>query len=220
MTRGKCAAAAANRRLADAEAAIKQAQAETEKLRTELGHARDELELERRERNSTILARSDRLSHKLIESARAEVIRSQQLHSEHIETLAFALLDLYSDHGCTAGNDVEGFNLSFAELFGMSDRYGEIWDYIRSLQGELYGIDGVAPADPDPDDPDDDRGRELNRYEKRFTSTAKKIRRANALAKQMANGKAARGNGTEWYGIGRATGSSRVAEIIRGKSDE
>ena len=99
------------------------------------------------------------LAQQEIESLRAELLEQRGLVQDHLQSLAFDLFDLYSEHNCSVGEggNAEKFNVEYAQLFGMSDRYGELIDYMSTLPNRRHQFG-------------------TNRRNRRATSTVKKVR--------------------------------------------
>lgn len=108
------------------------------------------------------------LAQEEIESLRAEILEHRELFQAYLQALAFDLFDLYAKHNCAVGEggNAEKFNEEYARLFGMSDRYGELIDYMSTL-------------------PNRDNQTVSNRRNRRATSTVKKVRATRAWLKDQ-----------------------------------
>jgi hypothetical protein len=157
--KGKYAAKAINRTAAVDNEVIADMRAKLEESRRENLALRDEVVVLNGKLNRSVTREAAQLAQQEIESLRAEIIEQSALHEEHLEALAFDLFDLYSKHNCAVGpgGDAEKFNAEFAQIFGMSNRYGELIDYMSTL-------------------PNREDRTATNRRSRRATSTVKKIR--------------------------------------------
>jgi hypothetical protein len=196
MSRGRYRARADARERALVNEAVLAANAKIAELTHELAETRHHLAMIRRSLQSEAMNEARVLADAEIKRLEGEVAAAHEEHNAHVEALAFDLLDLFFEHGakCPTPHATEAFNIHFCEMFGLSDRFGEIYDYIEKIR--------LGQQDADAEDEKGDR--DLARWERRFTNTTRKVRRANSIAKQMAAGKAAPHRG---MAIGRSMGT-------------
>jgi predicted RNase H-like nuclease (RuvC/YqgF family) len=202
--KGKYAAKAANRAASVDNDVIVELREQLAQVRGENRRLSNELSTLNRSTMSAAMREAKRLADDEIERLNSELAEERTRAQEHLRALAFDLLDLYHEHGCTTGEDgnSEEFNLEFARLFGLSDRYDELYDYIGELTGRNRDDGGHTAG-----------GIQMNRFERRMTSTAKKVRRVNSMTRDMRYGKGAVPTGR---GFGRAYGTwTREGELPR-----
>lgn len=169
MAKGKYAAKAINRAAALDNDVIAELRAQLKVAQGRITELTDEVKAKTSATNSDIMRRAGELACAEVDRMSVELQMQSQNHQKHIEALAFDLLDLYTEHGCVTASygDVDAFNIEFARLFGLSDRAGELVDYIKAARNDSIG------------------NQPTNRYLRRFTATAKKMRRADAALRDL-----------------------------------
>ena len=157
MTKGKYATKAINRLAAVDNEVIVELRAKLQSAEATNRVLAEEVSVLTRRLNGTVTQEAAMLAQEEIARLADELRDQHSIHAGQVESLAFNLLDLYSEHNCHVGEggNAEKFNTEFAALFGMSDRAGELMDYIHR---------------------NEDEWRDDNRHSRRATSTAKKIR--------------------------------------------
>lgn len=168
MAKGKYAAKALNRAAAIDNDVIVELRHKLAAADDEIKALTEKLNEAGRQIHSHAMSEAGRIAQDEIRSLHDELQEQDQKHRAHLEALAFDLLDLYAEHDCAVGEnfDAKTFNTEFAELFGLSDRTGEILDYVESFNRR-------------------ERQRNSNRRSRRATSTARKIRSQVARLKDI-----------------------------------
>jgi len=161
--KGKYATKAINRAAATDNEVIADMRGKLDESQRETIALRDQVEVLNGKLKRSVTREAAQLAQQEIESLHARIIEQGDLHQEFLDGLAFELFDLYAKHNCYVGEggDAQKFNAEFAQVFGISDRYGELIDYMSTL-------------------PNRDDGTGTNRRNRRATSTVRKIRHQRA----------------------------------------
>jgi hypothetical protein len=150
------AAATDNQVIADLRQKLEQSDRENSGLRGRVAVLNAKL-------SRSVTREAAKLAQQEVQSLRSEVSEQRDLFRAYLEALAFDLFDLYAKHNCRVGEgeSADKFNEEYARLFHMSDRYGELIDYMSTL-------------------PNRDSQAAINRRNRRATNTLKKVRATRA----------------------------------------
>lgn len=161
--KGKYATKAINRAAATDNEVIADMREQLERSNRENCALREQVAVLNAKLGRSVTREAAKLAQQEVESLRSEVSEQRDLFRAYLQALAFDLFDLYAKHNCSVGHgeSADKFNEEYARLFGMSDRYGELIDYMSTL-------------------PNRDSQPAINRRNRRSTNTLKKVRATRA----------------------------------------
>jgi hypothetical protein len=161
--KGKYATKAINRAAATDNEVIADMRERLEQLNRQNFALREQVAVLNAKLGRSVTREAAKLAQQEVESLRSEVGEQRDLFREYLQGLAFEIFDLYAKHDCSVGDggNADKFNEEYARLFHMSDRYGELIDYMSTL-------------------PNRDSQTAINRRNRRATNTLKKVRATRA----------------------------------------